>query len=390
VGRPFQKRRTQKRALLLTNVDITRNYAGNLVMARALANAGWFVRVVGPFHEHVPNSPVFSGLAIVDTAIHRPTRSRRAPNKFVKVWRQAQIVFQVFRSLGSYDLVLCSEIKFSGLIALAKKMGLFDFKMVQSCGEFYGRSDGVSASAGATYRWSSNEWDGLVDVEANRLRLRLEELKLQCPAIVVPNTTYQEVGYAPPSREGSIPTLAYVGSVNPNADLPELIKSLRLVKGQARFIFALFGDHGAITKVASLARNELGERAIIAEPMTKTELSTFLMENCDGGIVHYPMRSIASRSQLYCAPGKLFDFLSLGLPVVTTSNPALRTLIETGSLGVAATEDSVLGFAQAVELLLERISAHQIDRLNIRAEFSARYSAESVGAEFLNWVERLK
>jgi glycosyltransferase involved in cell wall biosynthesis len=379
----------QRRALFLTNVDITQNYSGNFVMARALQAAGWSVEIWGPFRAESLEVLRASDLTARDTGINRAFAGSVPPGQLTRIWRQGTTLAKICADLGNFDVVVCSEIRFSAPVALVKRFSRSPFKMIQSCGEFYGKADGVPWFSRVQYRLSKWGWDGLVDVEANRLRLRIDHLGVRCPSIVVPNTTPVTLQPGGAVRnQTDVPVLAYVGSVNPNADLPRLICALRNV-ANAKFVFALFGNEEKVSEIKRLIETEISAQSTVVDRMPKRDLAKYLAENCDAGIVHYPTSSMNTQAQKFCAPGKLFDFMALGLPVVTTSNPSLKSLIETESLGVAAHADTDEAFTTAVETLLDRIRSNKIDSAAIQRVFESKYSADAVGKEFVSWVHQI-
>lgn len=376
---PLDQTTVQRRLLLVTNVDITRNYGGNLVVLDAMRKCGWQVCVVGPFGEE--SSSVLRGrnFQVADTGIRNPTRNGRPPGRPTRYMRQAKALLRVVSSLKKADVVVCAEIQFSGFVALCRFMLRTNTRIIQSCGEFYARSDGVSWVREAQYRWSAKYWDGLIDVDRHRLERRKLQLNTTCPTLVVPNTlaAQPELRRRPATRDRRIPILAYVGTVNPNVDFGSMAASFRMVNHPFELVCVLFGPDQQVDLAKAELKSALAQQVSFVSAMSKAELASFLAANCDAGIVHYPPRAVKSFSQEYCAPGKMFDFLSIGLPIVTTANPPIQELIKQFNVGVAATVDSIAGFGLAVEEMISLLTTGQIDGEAIAACFDRHFSSEA-------------
>ena len=101
---PLDQTTVQRRLLLVTNVDITRNYGGNLVVLDAMRKCGWQVCVVGPFGEE--SSSVLRGrnFQVADTGIRNPTRNGRPPGRPTRYMRQAKALLRVVSSLKKADV----------------------------------------------------------------------------------------------------------------------------------------------------------------------------------------------------------------------------------------------------------------------------------------------
>ena len=105
-----------------------------------------------------------------------------------------------------------------------------------------------------------------------------------------------------------------------------------------------------------------------------SQVGQFLSQ-CDAGILYYAAKSL---NTCYCAPAKLFEYVSQGLPVLASPLPGLEALIEQEKLGYLFTDNTAAGIGQAVlrfrdEDLASTMSkrCHEVhyDRYNYQTQF---------------------
>jgi glycosyltransferase involved in cell wall biosynthesis len=82
----------------------------------------------------------------------------------------------------------------------------------------------------------------------------------------------------------------------------------------------------------------------------------YIMSRCNIGTVEYSQNRLNS---IYCASGRLYEYLFEGLPVVTTTNPPLKRLCEKYSIGVS-TDDVLCG----IKIILSEYDKY---RLNVKS-----------------------
>jgi glycosyltransferase involved in cell wall biosynthesis len=58
-------------------------------------------------------------------------------------------------------------------------------------------------------------------------------------------------------------------------------------------------------------------------------------------------------SYRYCLPNKLFEYMMAGIPVLASNTIDVRRLVEKEGIGVVAKENSVAGFDEALDRLLQ-------------------------------------
>ena len=71
----------------------------------------------------------------------------------------------------------------------------------------------------------------------------------------------------------------------------------------------------------------------------------------DVGIVNYSMKN---RNNIYCASGKVYEFLSLNMPVLTTENYSLKDFINNNNFGISNND-----FKKSINAMAEKISFYK-------------------------------
>lgn len=78
----------------------------------------------------------------------------------------------------------------------------------------------------------------------------------------------------------------------------------------------------------------------------------------------------------FWSPLKIFEYMAMGLPVVTTAIPPLNRIIRDGQEGLLVPEDDAVGLARAIGVLLDAPERAQSLGQRARARVAAEYSWE--------------
>lgn len=99
----------------------------------------------------------------------------------------------------------------------------------------------------------------------------------------------------------------------------------------------------------------------------------YLIERSDVGIVAYHRRDLNNE---YCASGKVFEYLSLGTPIVTTENPPLFQFCR--DHGVGAADDQ---FINGITEVFENLSQYRASVQDWNAQGGCRSTLDLIAAE---------
>lgn len=100
------------------------------------------------------------------------------------------------------------------------------------------------------------------------------------------------------------------------------------------FVLYLVGNSSEddIKKIQKIIKIHKVDNVKILGQLNESELK-YLLSNCHIGVVNYNKIGI---NNIYCASGKIYEFMCEGLPVVTTTNPPLFDMCDQFKIGVAS------------------------------------------------------
>ncbi len=131
-------------------------------------------------------------------------------------------------------------------------------------------------------------------------------------------------------HEGEYRVISSSGcSLNRTNDV--LVKSMSRVEKPCRLFLVGDSSEKEVASIKSIINDYNLSNVEILGQLNQTELK-FLISQSHIGIVNYGQYDTNNR---LCASGKLYEFLYEGIPVVTTSNPPLRSICESYRIGIA-------------------------------------------------------
>ena len=99
-----------------------------------------------------------------------------------------------------------------------------------------------------------------------------------------------------------------------------------------------------------LNNNKINNNIFLLESITLSRLKD-LLNKMDIGIVNY---STSNRNNIYCASGKVYEFLSLNIPVLTTENYSLKKIIKKNNFGISNND-----FSKSIKAMIEKIDFYK-------------------------------
>jgi glycosyltransferase involved in cell wall biosynthesis len=121
------------------------------------------------------------------------------------------------------------------------------------------------------------------------------------------------------------------------------------------------GKQSYLDSLADLARREgVGGRLFIHPPVDNEELFR-LTCSADVGLVIYHSDS---RNTLYCAPNKLYEYASAGLPIVGADLPPVRDFVESYGTGQVFDPGDEMSLARVVTAIFASSDAYEKCRAN--------------------------
>lgn len=180
-------------------------------------------------------------------------------------------------------------------------------------------------------------------------------------------------------REGQF-TACFVGSANRRIDLENLVlaaRRLRQRQPQCRIVVS--GDGESLHRCKQLAAD--CPNVIFTGWIGKAEIWA-LLRLAHVGLVPYPN----TRDFVLSIPNKAIEYLSAGLPILTSLDGTLRELIEKHECGVQYSNPGA-DLADQLELLARNPGSLEKMAKNAAALFQRQFVAEQVYADFCRYLE---
>lgn len=209
--------------------------------------------------------------------------------------------------------------------------------------------------------------------QENRLLYLKNKLKISCPGIVFPNTTFDNVMGVPlceserPSPTGAL-RFVYIGGLQRGRAIIELIEIFGNIDESVEFVIYGLGSKRFMKKVYRTIET-------IRFP-EKIEFKSFLnypehlsqLKNYHIGVMLYQNISLNYR---FCAPNKIYEYSMCGLPILASNQPHLRTQIEQYKFGICVNAESKDDIKAGVSWFLSNK-----DKISTMARNAQRWFAE--------------
>lgn len=200
----------------------------------------------------------------------------------------------------------------------------------------------------------TNDMDLMIECDYLRNAYRLEENHVTQPSAVILNTIplaeVQEILTIP--RTGNPrPTVVYSGGAHEPGEFSIILDALKNIPLDFEMDFYCFGSQAVLDSLREECETKIpGKyRMIVNQPREQVLRQ---IRNADMGIVYYdPEYSVNTK---YAAPTKFFEYISLAIPVISSGNPSLTSLIDRYGLGAYMKTNDAAGMQEALYTLLSQ------------------------------------
>jgi glycosyltransferase involved in cell wall biosynthesis len=349
----------RRRIVVVSNVDLLYANGGVTYLSDALGREGNDVHLIVPHLEQ--------SIGAIERCRTFTVHSAR-PDGILGMRRIRWLSFnyivrRLLRKLSPFDIAIFTNYVFLRNAAYARRVSP-STRLVHYALEFYrpGEDWPMSLVGGeAEYRSMLPLFDLHVDVDKTRSRLREHDYELSSSPLVLPNTVpHRRDGsdkrgcsiekIAKFNRKPDCPILVYCGSNGRVGGIDVILDALAGIIRPFIFVAFMYEGERSNADVRRVAIEKLGEERVrIEEPVNRDDLAAVISQ-ADCAISYYD-QSLGANFK-YCAPSKVFEYISAGLPIISSSNPSMVDLIEGGGLGICARDDSAEGIRVAIERLL--------------------------------------
>jgi len=110
-------------------------------------------------------------------------------------------------------------------------------------------------------------------------------------------------------------------------------------------LVGFFGSRKYRMEVEDVLNRCRADNIRVMPPVAHNDIYSFL-ENYDVGLAFYKNTNL---NNYYCAPNKVYDYIQLGMPVITNNYPGLTEIIGDNKIGVCIPEVNTLQLQMAVK-----------------------------------------
>lgn len=239
------------------------------------------------------------------------------------------------------------------------------------------------------YKSHINYPDMIIDCLKERAEYRVKNDNITKPIKVIDNTIPKyEIDKALSTSinvykyftfDNDLPILVYAGGCNLSRSLGDIIDSASKFEDRLNYLFFCYGLEKDYSQVESLCKKHKNCR--IYHAIDRTTLLN-VMNKCDIGIQYYdPDFSV---NHYLAAPSKLFEYLGVGLNVLSSNNRGVDRIINEDDLGVCFTKEE--GISGGIERLLNKGLR---SREYIKDVFNKKYCYEVDSKEAIEAIKEL-
>lgn len=128
------------------------------------------------------------------------------------------------------------------------------------------------------------------------------------------------------------PTVVYAGVVTKSRKIQELASAVASLAPKFKLLIVGKGD--AVDSIKEIADAYPEMKIHFTGPVPYKSLGAILSK-CDIGFVYYPNNTLNNR---FCASNKVYEYASVGLPMISNENPTIKAELEEHHLGIATSD----------------------------------------------------
>lgn len=271
------------------------------------------------------------------------------------------------------DIIIFHELTFFRHVVFLKR--IFPKKrFIHYCTELYTEEDVPQDKRLLKfYKKHANIPDLIIECDKGREKLRREMYGINKPTVVIPNTipkseipkkglegSLAKMAELPKIPTG-VPVLVYTGGAYLHRQLDMIIDAISNIDKKIFFLAFCYGEREAIINLENVCERKLGSKYYkICDSVPRDELLKCINEATAGVVYYKPSLSIGN---LYASPTKLFEYIGAGVPVISSNNPEIVSLIEKNNLGICVKDESVEALTNAInEIVFNKEKILQIKK----------------------------
>ena len=246
------------------------------------------------------------------------------------------------------NIIICHDLYHYASCAIVKK--LFPKTIfIHYCTEIYGEKNKfIHRFQNWLYSKMPNVPDLIIECDDLRLKYRKEKLKIRKNQVTILNTIPKEEIYEYIQKNKEIhdnPIITYSGRVGSIDDIKIFIDALSGVGEQYQLKLYCYGSENTLDELESYCNIKIPDKYVLYRNNTR-ENTLKQVSMADIGFVYYdPTYSI---NTLYAAPTKFFEYIGLGLPVISSGNESLKKIIKDYMIGFVMEKNDENGLRECI------------------------------------------
>lgn len=149
-------------------------------------------------------------------------------------------------------------------------------------------------------------------------------------------------------------TIVYAGVLGTSRNIKGLINAVAGLKGSVKLLIVGGGSDEDNLKKLAETKEKLIYKFVNTVPYKSLGA---ILARCDIGYVFYPVNPMNNR---YCASNKIFEYASVGLPMVSNNNPTVKKELEDNHIGLSSDSisDSLNSLLSSLDLYKQSCLAY--------------------------------
>ncbi|MET2851323.1 glycosyltransferase family 4 protein [Vibrio owensii] len=178
-------------------------------------------------------------------------------------------------------------------------------------------------------------FDLIICANEERAQVMKENYKLHCSPLVIRNVIEKKINNKDVRNEITKKVkILYQGVIEKDRNLDDFILNMSNVNIDFELHFVGGGSNE--TEVKQLAMDKLGKEKVKWHGYLARDLVHEVIKSVDVGVVYYD--SIGLNTQL-CAPNKVYEYASFGLPFISSNQVTLKNIIDKNDIGFVLDSD---------------------------------------------------
>lgn len=288
-----------------------------------------------------------------------------------------------------YDVIILNDLSFFRCGYIIKKL-FPNKKIIHYNTEIHGSDVTYPRHTISFYNKYANYPDMIIECLKERADYRKKEFRIQKKIYVIDNTlpqsevkkafvTDMDVSKYLQFKNNTVPTLIYAGGCNLSRSLGDILDCALDFSDKLNFLFLCYGSSFDFERVRRLV--DKYDNCYLYEAVDRVTLLN-IMAKCDIGIQYYDP-TVSINHQL-ASPSKFYEYISVGLNVVSSNNYGIDRMIKEHNLGVCFTNEE--GIKGGIEkLLMKGLNKRE----NIKKSFEKNFCYEVDSKETLEALENL-